>query len=126
MIQGIGVDLESVGPFREKVLEKHPKFYDRLFSEKELAYCRKYSDPYPHLAARFCAKEAMVKAASFNGAFFITDFEVDFLPGGAPTVLPRKMKKSLRDFFVTHECHLSLSHTKDLATAFVVVTMRPV
>lgn len=124
MILGIGVDVEDVGPFRDKPLEANQRFYERLFSKEEIEYCMGYPDPFPHLAARFCAKEAAVKASSFYGKFLVTHFEVAAHPNAAPSIRPRKNARNLLDFFLAHTMLLSLSHTKNLAVAYAVVTMK--
>ena len=56
-----GLDLVGVARFRD-ALSRHPRLAERLFTEAERAYCRTWSDPVPHLAARFAAKEAVGKA----------------------------------------------------------------
>ncbi len=59
MIVGLGVDLIEI----ERVKSAHKKFgkrfIDRLFTPQEAAYCLKKSEPYPSLAGRFAAKEAV-------------------------------------------------------------------
>ena len=54
----IGVDIEDIERFKGKSEE----FLHRVFTDLELEYCLKFSKPESHLAARFCAKEAVVKA----------------------------------------------------------------
>ena len=50
-------------PRLRRVVERwHERFLERVFTEDELAYCRARRDPIPHLAARFAAKEAGLKA----------------------------------------------------------------
>lgn len=54
----IGVDIEDIERFKGKSQD----FLNRVFTFHELEYCLKFSKPESHLAARFCAKEAVVKA----------------------------------------------------------------
>ena len=56
-----GIDLVHVPRMRE-VIEGNPAFEAGVFTEGERAYCRRRADPYPHFAARFAAKEAVLKA----------------------------------------------------------------
>lgn len=56
-----GIDLVSVPRLRE-VIEGNPAFEAGVFTEGERAYCRRRADPWPHFAARFAAKEAVLKA----------------------------------------------------------------
>lgn len=56
-----GIDLVHVPRLRE-VMEANPFFEERVFTAGERAYCRAKADPFPHFAARFAAKEAVLKA----------------------------------------------------------------
>ncbi len=58
---GVGVDAVVVAEFRATA-EKTPGFCDRLFDPAEMEACRRRADPWPCLAARFAAKEAVMKA----------------------------------------------------------------
>ena len=61
-IRGIGIDLVQIPRIRRVVERWQDRFLERVFTEEELAYCRARRDPVPHLAARFAAKEAGLKA----------------------------------------------------------------
>ena len=56
-----GVDLVHVPRLRE-VMETNAVFEERVFTPGERSYCRAKADPFPHFAARFAAKEAVLKA----------------------------------------------------------------
>src|SRR3972149_920632 len=62
MVKGIGVDLVQIPRMRRVVERWQDRFLRRVFTDAEIAYCRKRRDPVPHLAARFAAKEAALKA----------------------------------------------------------------
>jgi holo-[acyl-carrier protein] synthase len=70
----IGLDLLDVERL-ERALERRPRLAQRLFTEEELAYARARARPGRHLAARFCAKEAVAKALGLRGWSF-RDVEV--------------------------------------------------
>ncbi|HXG04069.1 MAG TPA: holo-ACP synthase, partial [Candidatus Binatia bacterium] len=61
-VRGIGVDLVHLPRLRQVVERWQERFLRRVFTDAELAYCRARRDPIPHLAARFAAKEAGLKA----------------------------------------------------------------
>ena len=61
-IAGIGIDLVSIPRMHEMLDRWQDRFVSRVFTEGEIAYCRAHSDPTPHFAARFAAKEAGLKA----------------------------------------------------------------
>ena len=48
---------------REKTIDsKHKSFYKKIFTNSEIAYCKKFNDPYPHFAGKFALKEAVQKS----------------------------------------------------------------
>ena len=61
MITGIGIDLIDVERIK-KLIEKNPRFIQRIFTRKEIHYCQNKVNKYQHFAARFAAKEAFFKA----------------------------------------------------------------
>ncbi len=79
----IGMDLLEIDRL-EAALERRPRLAGRLFTEAELAYAAGTARPGQHLAARFCAKEAVAKALGLRGWAF-RDVEV-VATGGAPEV----------------------------------------
>ena len=68
MVKGIGVDLVQIPRMRRVVKRWQDRFLRRVFTDAEIAYCRKRRDPVPHLAARFAAKEAALKALGIGRA----------------------------------------------------------
>lgn len=121
MIIGIGVDIESVESFRKKPFLENRRFYERLFSKTEIEYCQKFRDSAQHFTARFCAKEAVIKAISSHQSTLPTDWEIQNTPEGLPQVLLRKKDAALKKFLQTHELKVSLSHTNDMAIAFAIL-----
>ena len=113
----IGVDIEDVSRFQNKTLENDSKFLNRIFTQNELEYCFNNKNCAQSLTARFCAKEAVVKALS--GLYFdvISYNKIEILkyPNGAPYV------NILIDELRNLDFKLSLSHEKDKAIAFVIV-----
>ncbi|HEY7266573.1 MAG TPA: holo-ACP synthase [Solirubrobacterales bacterium] len=61
MALGVGIDLIEIDRV-ERALERRPRLAERLFTEAELSYARGRARPGQHLAARFAAKEAVIKA----------------------------------------------------------------
>lgn len=110
-IIGIGVDMEDVCRFKNT----EDKLLKRIFTEEELAFCFKAVNPWEHLAARFCAKEAAFKALPFKEIAF-KNIEVKTLKDGKPTFMIHDDRAKGLDI------KLSLSHTESAAIAFVVVS----
>jgi holo-[acyl-carrier protein] synthase len=70
----VGIDLVEIERL-ERALERRPRLADRLFTEAERAYASARARPGQHLAARFCAKEAVAKALGLE-AWSFRDVEV--------------------------------------------------
>ncbi len=78
----IGADIIEVSRFRN--LGPESRFLHRVFSKRELSYCFSYSDPAPHLAATFAAKEAVLKA--MRVPVRMNDMEIVRNETGVPSV----------------------------------------
>ena len=118
----IGIDIVDVPRFRA-LLARRPRIAERLFTPAEREYAEARADPAERLAARFAAKEAVMKAlgAGFGDVAF-KDMEVVRAPGGKPGVrLSGRAAARARRAGVTG-WHLSLSHTATSAVAVAVAT----
>jgi holo-[acyl-carrier protein] synthase len=60
-LAGVGIDLLDIARL-ERALERRPRLAERVFTDDERSYAEARAHPARHLAARFCAKEAVVKA----------------------------------------------------------------
>ncbi|MBK0419748.1 holo-ACP synthase [Leucobacter sp. CSA1] len=114
MIVGIGVDTVDIGRFAGQ-LERTPALRSRLFTEGERTL------PLASLAARFAAKEALIKALGDSGGLGWHDMSVvrdgDRAPSFEPTArLLAELRRRGAD-----RAHLSMTHDGGVATAFVVV-----
>ena len=129
-VVGVGVDAVDVARFR-RILARRPGFSARFFSDTEQADARHSPDPSESLAARFAAKEAVMKALGTGlGAFALTDVEVRRAPGvgpsrDAPSVVLHGAAAALADRRDAGLLHLSLTHTSQVAIAFVVAERHP-
>lgn len=107
----IGVDIEDINRFENK----SPEFLKRVFSPSELDYCMKYSKPESHLAARFCAKEAVIKALTALGITNISYNEIEVFHNENQCPQIRTIKKLEKNI----KFQVSLSHDRSKAIAFV-------
>jgi holo-[acyl-carrier protein] synthase len=73
-MDGVGLDLLDVDRM-ERALERRPRLAERLFTDDERRYAAGKARPGQHLAARFCAKEAVAKALGLR-AWSFRDVEV--------------------------------------------------
>lgn len=119
-VRGVGVDAVDIDRLR-RALVRRPGLAGRLFTDAERAYAARVSDPSARLAARFAAKEAVVKALGVGiGAVAWRDVEVVRAESGAPGVLLAGRAAELASRRGVERWHLSLSHTDSLAVAAVV------
>ncbi len=110
---GIGVDLLEIERL-ERALERRPGLAERLFTDAERAYAAGRARPGQHLAARFCAKEAVAKALGLSGWDF-RDVEI-VARGGTPEVrLSGAAARRAGELGV--EAVVSLTHTRTTAGA---------
>jgi holo-[acyl-carrier protein] synthase len=114
---GIGTDLVEVPRFA-LALQRRPALADRLFSDAEREYAYRFRDPTKSLAARFGAKEAVMKALGVGlWKFAFRDVEVVRLRSGAPTLALYNKALELANERGVTEWHLSLTHTDSMAMA---------
>jgi holo-[acyl-carrier protein] synthase len=119
-IRGIGVDAVDVDRFRA-VLGRRPGLARRLFTDDERAYAESSRDPGSRLAARFAAKEAVLKALGVGiGAADFKDVEVVRDASGAPRLAVAGRAAALAAARGVRVWHVSLSHTRLVALASVV------
>ncbi len=123
MICGIGIDLVENSRL-EKIVEKWgQKFLTRIFSDHEIQYCGKYVKSSTHYGARFAAKESFLKALGLGMGMGVNlkDIEVINDDNGKPAfALYGEAKAQIVNRKITN-IHLSLTHTRNYATALVVL-----
>jgi holo-[acyl-carrier protein] synthase len=116
-VGGVGIDLLDVERF-ERALERRPRLADRLFTDAEREYAAARARPAMHLAARFCAKEAVAKALGLTGWSF-RDVEV-VATDAAPRVRLTGTVAA-RAAELGGELAISLTHTAGMAGAIAIV-----
>ena len=120
MIVGVGIDLCQVSRMRSALSRHEGRFAARIFTEDERAYCAQRSDPAQHFAARFAAKEALLKALSVPPGLSWHEIEVRSEPGGAPQIFLRGEAARAAERKSVRKLHLSLTHSGDNAAAVVI------
>lgn len=123
---GLGVDVVEIARFR-KICSRTPSFKKKLFSKEELSYCEGKADPLPHLAVRFAAKEAVLKALKigFSNGVDYRDVEVITSKNSVPKVDLHNTAKEIASEKGVVEIPISLSHTdKDAVCCAIAITQR--
>jgi len=117
---GIGVDVVEIERFRRS-LERTPTMRERLFTPIELEYVAPKVDPVPSLAARFAAREAVMKSLGLGlGAFGFHEVWVERADSGAPSLVFAGKALALARQAGVQRWHLSLTHSDLVAVAYVV------
>jgi holo-[acyl-carrier protein] synthase len=114
---GIGIDLLEIDRL-ERALERYPRLAERIFSEPEREYAAARRRPARHLAARFAAKEAVVKALGLSDGFGLREVEV--IAGEPPTV---RLSGRAADAAAGGSVGISLTHSRDYAAAIAVAEL---
>jgi holo-[acyl-carrier protein] synthase len=110
--RGVGIDLIEIDRV-EQALERRPRLAERLFTDSELAYARDRARPGRHLAARFAAKEAVIKALGRN----VPPREIEVVSGEPPTV---RLHGRAAEAGAESEIAISLTHSRDTAAAVAI------
>jgi holo-[acyl-carrier protein] synthase len=117
---GVGVDLVEVGRVRG-ALRRTPGLRDRVFTAVEQADAERRRSPAERYAARFAAKEAVMKALGVGlGSVRLVEIEVVRAPSGAPSVRLHGGAADRADALGITGWRVSLTHTRDLAQAVAV------
>ena len=115
-----GVDIIEIDRIKQSIEETNGKFCERVYTQKEIEYCEsKKMQKYQHYAARFAAKEAVLKAISqlLQSKFDIEWKEIEVLNDDEGRPFVNLLKKDIP----IDEIDISISHCKTYAVASVVV-----
>lgn len=123
MILGIGTDIIEIQRI-QRTVERTPKFLEKIFTEREIELFKSKAMKYETIAGNFAVKEAISKAIGrgFRG-FSFNDLEILRDELGRPIAnVSDKVKEILgyKDFIF----HISISHNKSYAIAFVTLEVR--
>jgi holo-[acyl-carrier protein] synthase len=116
---GLGIDLLEIERL-ERALRRHPRLAERLFTAAERDYAAARARPGRHLAARFAAKEAVVKALGLSGGFKLS--EVEILAGEPPSV---RLRGKVATEAAGRTIGISLTHGRDYAAAVALAEPVP-
>lgn len=86
-IVGLGMDATDIPRVRETYQKYGERFLRRVFTDAEIAYCLRRRDPVPHLAGRFAAKEAGMKAIGTGHTRGVLWRDLEVVRGGGPPQL---------------------------------------
>jgi holo-[acyl-carrier protein] synthase len=113
---GVGIDLLEIERL-ERAIERRPRLAERLFTDAEREYAASRARPGQHLAARFCAKEAVAKALGME-AWSFRDVEVLGRDGPPELRLHGTVAERARTLGV--HVKISLTHSRRDAAAIAI------
>lgn len=119
----IGADIVEVARVQSACKRHGDRFIQRVFTPEEIRYCGELTNPFPSYAVRFAAKEAVAKAfgTGIGAEFGWLDAGVRLLDSGAPIIDLSPQGRSLLAARGGHRILVTLSHTRDLAQAVVIL-----
>jgi holo-[acyl-carrier protein] synthase len=124
MVLGLGTDLIETKRIQESIDRYGERFLERIFTVGEIAYCtRKKKNAAESFAARFAAKEAGAKALGTGISRGVSwkEFEVKREVSGRPSLHLSGRAAELAEAMGMRRVQLSLTHSRELAMAVVVV-----
>jgi holo-[acyl-carrier protein] synthase len=124
-ILGHGIDIVETDRIRKMVETHGQHFLDRVFTPAEQRYCaRQPRRRFEHLAGRFAAKEAVLKAlgTGWSGGIAWCDMEILPEPAGRPGLTLTGECRIVAEKLGITQWHLSISHIQTHATASAIAT----
>jgi holo-[acyl-carrier protein] synthase len=121
-IIGIGLDATDIPRVAEVFARYGDRFLRRVFTHGEIAYCTRRRNPVPHLAGRFAAKEAAMKALGTGHSRGVLWKDIEVVRGGGPPRLQfHGGAKRRADAMNVRRSHLTITHSDSLAFAQVML-----
>jgi holo-[acyl-carrier protein] synthase len=114
MALGVGIDLIEIDRV-ERALERRPRLAERLFTQAELAYARERARPGRHLAARFAAKEAVIKALGQG----VPPRQIEVVSGEPPEL---QLHGRAAQVAGESQIAISLTHSRESAAAVAIAS----
>jgi len=121
MITGIGTDIVEVDRISKSI--ENERFISKVFSKNEILYCESKINKAENYAVRFAAKEAFAKALGlgFRGEIALIEIEVVNDNIGKPSIITSGKTLEFVSNRNIKSVHISLSHTKSMAMATVIL-----
>lgn len=122
MIFGIGTDIIEVKRV-EKIVASGRQYLETIFTEKEMEYCEAKARKSEHFAVRYAAKEAFLKAlgSGWRDGLAFSDIEIINDELGKPQVFLHGEVKRVYNHHQIQQTSISLSHTKEIAIAVIIL-----
>ena len=124
-IVGLGFDATDIPRVRDVFERYGDRFLHRVFTDGEIAYCKRHRDPVPSLAARFASKEAAMKALGTGHSRGVLWKDIEVVRhGGPPQLLLHGGAGRRADAMGATSSLLTITHSDALAMAQVLLLRR--
>jgi holo-[acyl-carrier protein] synthase len=123
MVKGIGMDIIEVDRIRTVIEKWSDRFFNRIYTDLEIEYCKRKRDYVRSFAARFAAKEATMKALGTGRSYGVRwkDIEVYNAPSGKPMLNFYGRAKEVLEELGAGSAMITLSHSRDYALSQVLI-----
>jgi holo-[acyl-carrier protein] synthase len=127
MVIGVGIDIVSTERIKHSLERYGDRFTSRIYTSAEIEYCSSRKYPHLHYAARFSAKEALVKALGTGFRYGIKHTEIETILNeiGKPDILLYDTASAISRQKGISRLSLSLSHNDEQAIAIVIAESNP-
>ncbi len=120
MILGVGIDIIEIERIEKVFSKRDIKYLEKVFTPLEIEYSFSQKEPFLHFAARFSAKEAYFKCLG-EGILIFNEIEIVNGKNGKPFIVLYGKTKKMWEESGSPLIYLSLSHSKTVAAAVVVL-----
>ncbi|OGX06686.1 MAG: holo-[acyl-carrier-protein] synthase [Omnitrophica bacterium RIFCSPLOWO2_12_FULL_50_11] len=118
----LGIDICNVRRMAQAIERGGARFLDRVFTKAEQTYCSGKRNQYEHYAARFAAKEALIKAKKGGrGRYTLRDIEIVRNSKGAPSLHIDHSARNKLGISATAIFELTMTHEREFAVAAVAM-----
>jgi holo-[acyl-carrier protein] synthase len=124
-IVGLGTDAPDIPRIAAAIERYGSRFLSRILTDEELAYCLRRRDPTPHVAGRFAAKEAGMKAIGTGHSHGVLWRDIEVIRRGGPPQL--RFHRAAADHFArlrAERALLTITHAQTIAIAHVILLGR--
>ena len=124
LIFGTGIDIVQVERMSRVVTRWGDKLLKRVWTDREINYCRSKQNPFEHFAARFAGKEAVSKSLGLTWSEGVRWKEIEIVdkrPGKPEVELSGETRRTANELKIGNII-LSMSHCREYAVASAIIT----
>jgi holo-[acyl-carrier protein] synthase len=120
VIVGLGVDICDIEKLK-RPLKSNKRFIQRVFSKREIEYCKARKNSILHFAGRFAVKEAFIKAVSTDKAIDLSKIETVNNADGKPDIMMNSRIRAMIQKKGAKKIHVTISHVDSISVAVCIL-----